>query len=604
MLRFLDERSLRGLGSAVALSAVVFLAGCSNEEAPLPPVVDRETARTVVQGEIIGYTTPEGAYAWLGVPFAAAPVGDLRWRAPRPPEAWEGVRESLTFQDRCPQITNALDAGEGVDPGQLLGSEDCLYLNVYAPPGALDGDEPLPVMLWIHGGGNVWGHAGQYDGSVLAVRQNVIVVTIQYRLGPLGWFAHEGLRATAETMEDTGANFAIQDMIASLEWVRDNIAVFGGDGDRVTIFGESAGGHDVAALLAAEDARGLFHRAIVQSGNFETVPVELAENGGQGAQAVINSARAVAERWFEAAGQDGGSLTPQAQGTFFRGLSVEDVFAAYRDGGNAGLTSLPRIIADGVVLPRDGILAALADPARTTDVPVILGTTRDETKLFNFLNPEYVSNFLGLIYWAKDEPFYDAVSDYQSMAWRVRGIETPADAMISAGHDEVYAYRFDWDEEGSVLFSDFTQLLGAAHSFEIPFVFGETRFLGQLGDLIFHSGNAPGREALTAAMMDYWGAFAHNGDPGQGRDLARPVWSKRDGVGGPAFMVFDTPADGGVRMQEGTLDLAGIVERLSNDPRLEGDERVCEGFRALVAWTPDAAEHTNFVRDGACSLTE
>ncbi|MEL7240679.1 MAG: carboxylesterase family protein, partial [Planctomycetota bacterium] len=167
------------------------LAACGKSEAP-PPSAASETRRSTASGEIVGFVAENGAHVWRGVPFAASTAGENRWRAPQPAESWTGVRESLDFADRCPQLTNAFSAGEGYDPGLRIGSEDCLALDIYAPADA--GSKELPVMVWIHGGGNVWGTSQSYDGSRLAVNEDVIIVAVQYRLGPLGWFSHPILR--------------------------------------------------------------------------------------------------------------------------------------------------------------------------------------------------------------------------------------------------------------------------------------------------------------------------------------------------------------------------------------------------------------------------
>ncbi len=172
----------------------------------------------------------------------------------------------------------------GRDEGDLYGSEDCLKLDVYAPNGAGPDNADRPVMVWIHGGSNTWGFASQYDGSKLAQEQDVVVVVIQYRLGPLGFFAHPQID------EGEGANFALLDHVAALQWVAAEIGQFGGDPDNVTIFGESAGGQNVAALLASPLASGLYHRAVVQSGFFDSTPLDEAQEGTE------NSAIPAAER--------------------------------------------------------------------------------------------------------------------------------------------------------------------------------------------------------------------------------------------------------------------------------------------------------------------
>ncbi|MDP3378936.1 MAG: carboxylesterase family protein, partial [Brevundimonas sp.] len=212
--------------------------------------LENGTVQGAVAGDIV---------AFKGLPYAAPPVGERRWRPPAPAANWEGTRDATTYGAICIQAPANGDPGVGPLPM----SEDCLTLNVWAP---VERAEPLPVMVWIHGGGynNGSGTAALYDGSALA-RRGVVVVTINYRLGRLGFFDHPALAADRPADEPAG-NYGVMDQIAALEWVHDNIAALGGDPGNVTIFGESAGGVAVTQLMIAPSARGLFHKAIVQSG--------------------------------------------------------------------------------------------------------------------------------------------------------------------------------------------------------------------------------------------------------------------------------------------------------------------------------------------------
>lgn len=528
-------------------AACLLAAACGpRDAAPPEPVADPATTAEIAQGRVTGFVSPEGAHAWRAIPYAAPPVGDLRWRAPRPAASWSGNREALTHAERCPQITNSLDEGRGVEAGLRVGSEDCLYLDVYAPPGAVD----LPVMVWIHGGANVWGSTESYDGSQLAIDQNVVVIMVQYRLGPLGWFAHPALREDAETPEDAAADFAILDLIAALRWTRENAHAFGGNPGSVTIFGESAGGHNVAALLASPLAAGLFDRAIIQSGSVASYP--LAEAEGRSGEAA-NPSLAIAERM---AGGD-------ASADDLRGVDLDTLFAAYETGGGFRLT-MPTMIADGVVLPEDGLRSAFASEETFNAVPVITGTNRDEMKLFNALDPRLASRTFGVFYRPRDRSFYDALSDYQSRVWMVGAVDDVATLMREGGHEDVWAYRFDWDEGGSNLFIDTGFMLGAAHAMEIPFVFNRFEMFGRLDRFLFNDRNADSREALARTMGQHWGNFAAAGDPG----ADWPRWGARGNR-----MRFDTPADGGPEVVRGAETMASIAERLETDQRLTPEER-------------------------------
>lgn len=552
----------------VAAFAVFALASCGQKPAP-PPEPAAETVRSVAGGDVIGYIAGSGAHAWLAVPFAAPPVGDLRWRAPRPAAGWQGARSAVSAGPPCPQISNAFHRAERIPPGRVIGDEACLTLDIYAPATAKDGP-PLPVMVWVHGGANIWGRSSAYDGSTLAANENVIVVAVQYRMGPLGWFAHPALRESAQTPEDAGANFGTLDIIAALEWVRDNIAAFGGDPRAVTLFGESAGGRNTASLLASPLASGLFHRAIVQSGNFDSYPLALAE-GAPGAP--DNSARAIAARL--------GADNAEA----LRDVSLDALYGAVEQ-RTAGSYEAPNVIADGVVLPAAPMRDAFFSLDSFNAVPLITGVNRDEMKLFQLFDPKLTRRLFGVFVVARDQDFYDAYSDVGSRLWRILALDEPAAAMTRAGHADVFTYRFDWDEGGRFLFMDTSKILGAAHAMEIPFVFNNFRLFGELDRVLFNRKNREGREALADAMGAYWAEFARTGDPGDGgRGLPRwPRWGEEG-----ALMRFDSPTAGGIEAIAGVDTLDALIADMKNDARLD-DERRCRIVGGLGGWFVEEGE--------------
>src|SRR5262245_2106414 len=236
-----------------ALLAVLVTSACGlGGEPEAPRVADPATRRTTAQGVVVGSLGSEGTHAWHGIPFAQPPVGALRWRAPLPAKPWDGVREALADAPQCAQPPPIL--GGDANPDGSSGSEDCLYLNVFAPAFAPDavptGDERRPVMVWIHGGGNSIGGASLYDGGFLAAAHGVVLVAVQYRLGPFGWLRHASLRGGPDlSAEDRSGNFGTLDLIEALRWVKRNAAAFGGDPERVTVFGESAGGRNTFTML-------------------------------------------------------------------------------------------------------------------------------------------------------------------------------------------------------------------------------------------------------------------------------------------------------------------------------------------------------------------
>ena len=407
-----------------------------------------------------------------------------------------------------------------------------------------------------------------HPGGTLAEGQDVIVVVIQYRLGPLGFFAHPALRESAEAPGDAAANFALLDMIAALEWTRDNIAAFGGDPGRVTIFGESAGGRNVAGLMAAREAAGLFHRAIIQSGLFRSITLEEAQNGGP----VATGGPDVENPFLKAAAR----FAPSETAAAMRAAEGGAVLRAFADEDTGGL-DVPQMIEDGITLPEGGVRAAIEDIKTFNAVPVITGTNRDETKLFALFDPELTRRTFGVIYTVRDADFYEADAHYQARLWRINAVDRPAQAMREGGHDDVWAYRFDWDEGGRIAVMDLSRLMGAAHSMEIPFVFNHFEFFGMIDRTLFNRDNAEGREALAAAMGGYWAEFARTGDPGRGGG-AFPDWPRWQAEG--VLMRFDSPGDGGPEVITGTDSFERLAADLANDPSLSPDQR-CRIYERL-----------------------
>ncbi|MEX2204615.1 MAG: carboxylesterase family protein [Myxococcota bacterium] len=557
------------------LGIVSFLVACGRKPVePPPPSADAESVRALNTGLVVGFVGPYESHVWLGLPFAKPPTGELRWTAPRPPEPWTGTREALAYSPPCPQFASQIGGVPG-EPGSVVGNEDCLYLNVFAPrlaaadvpkPGAL-----LPVMFWIHGGGNSIGQAGFYDGGKLAASENVVVVTTNYRLGPLGWFYNPAVSGADATPLDRSGNYGTLDLVRALAWVRENAEAFGGDPERVTIFGESAGGTNVVSLLVSPLAKGLFHRAIVQSGGVSdtTVAEARAGNPSDGPN-----------------GSTGSDAIVATLGDAPRSRSAEEILRAYPGEPFLGMLSIPTVIRDGVVVPESDMREAFARGAYN-QVPIVLGSNRDETKLFSFGDPTLVRRWFGIFPMLRvPEERYQLIAEYGSKAWKAGGVDSLATVLRAVQGPSVYAYRFDWDEEPTLLFADYGVLLGAAHGFEIPFVFGHWK-LGGAGDRLFDASNAAGREALSAQMRSYWAQLAYSGDPGRGRKSDLPPWTAWDDST-PAslkYIVFDTEADAGVRMSWETYTRERILAELREDPRLPTWRDKCGELAGLATFS-------------------
>ena len=566
------------------------------EEPPVPEVA-AQTRRSVAGGDVVGYVDRMDTHAWLGIPFAAPPVGALRWRAPQPVEPWSGVRESLVRGSQCPQM----ELGFG---SEFAGEEDCLYLNVWSPAHVADSGRRLPVMFWIHGGGNRIGEGGTplYNGANLAGTHDVVVVSFNYRLGPLGWLRHPALR-NGDPLDDSG-NYGVLDIIHALHWVRANVAEFGGDPANVTIFGESAGGWNVLAMMVSPLAAGLYHKAIVQSGGLRMAPVAEAEEYGAGDGEALSS-REMADNLLmaddpgldETAARARQAAMGEAElAAYLRSKSASEIVSA----AATGFRGTPTLIGDGHVLPSGVQTAALFAAGRYNVTPVILGTNRDETKLFAAFSEEATDRWFGVFpYRVRDPARYGRDTAYGSDAWKVRGVDSLALPLRTGQGPTVFAYRFDWDALRSVGSLDLAQLIGAAHALEIPFVFGTLDFLDRLA--IVDDADVPERDALSRSMMSYWAEFAWTGKPGRGRDGAQVEWTPwENGAGARRLLVFDAETDGAVRMSPFLLTMDDLRARLLADTSFDTLEEHCAMYRQTFRFEDFVPEEYAAVGGGGC----
>jgi len=495
-------------------------------------------------GRVAG-SEERGLHRFLGIPYAEAPVGANRFRAPAAAPRWAGVREATRFGDSAPQSPALLPL-----PGMEVGStdEDCLYLNVYTPsPDA----GRRPVLVWIHGGGFVLGSGSQYiyDASGLVRRGDLVVVTINYRLGALGFL---DLRELCPDIDGAVANAGMRDQLAALAWVRDNVAAFGGDPQNVTIFGESAGGMSVATLLGMPAARGHFQRAAPQSGAAHHC------HGGE-------AARKVAETFLEGLGLERAAATRALREIPAKKLVEAQQQMMTQARGDLGLLPFQPQVDDDLIPapPLDALRAGSA-----AQVSLLVGTTRDEWKLFGFMDPqaqgvdetnlvERVAAGLPVDRRERADALVDAyrgerqgrhARDARSLylaiqtdlVFRIPAIRLADAVHAGRGRDastESFMYRFDWESPG------FGGVLGACHGLELPFVWGT---LDKPGADQF-AGAGPDAEALSGRMMDAWLAFARDGSPRHG---GLPVWDPYDPTR-RATMVFDRECSAAVDPEAG-----------------------------------------------------
>ena len=563
-----------------------------------------ETFRTTDSGPVIGIEGKENVHMWLGIPFAQPPLDSLRWKAPRQKAIWEDVRKVIDFSQPCVQFQSSITGDGLAKPGEITGSEDCLYLNIYAPPFKINSipqdERRLPVMVWIHGGGNTSGMTSEYSPEVLVKSQNVIVVSIAYRLGLFGWLSHPEIRNNSEGI-DRSANFGLLDQIQALKWIKQNIKYFGGNPNNITIFGESAGGQNVIALYVSPLAKGLFQRAISQSGGIGLTNINDAERIDRNNYPLGGNYKyrhKTTEEWVSSLRQLGLINTYLYETNNLkdlRSLTAEELLKIWDKKQFLGEDrQLPRIIGDGIVLPTDSILDSLKDKNKHANVPIILGVNKDENKTFNLFDEEMVTNILNLTFIVKDPFYYDLKSDYQSLAWRSNAVDTPADAILDSGYDQVYTYRFDWDEEPKILGMDFSFMLGAGHGMEIPFVMGDFE-MGRETRFLFTKKNEEQRLILSKAIMNYWSQFARSGSPNGEMTENLPFWKKWP-VGGKnqdRIMILDTKKSNGPRMSNGYVPKDKLVLIFDSDPRSSKVSDKCLFLNDVYSWVDDWKELNN-----------
>jgi para-nitrobenzyl esterase len=539
--------------------------------------VERETRFGPVVG--VDDSARTGTLFWKGVPFAKPPVGDLRWRAPVDPDHWRHPRLTQHFGNACaqygriygPGANNRYDETIATTLNQAVGAEDCLYLNIWRPATHQGG---LPVIVFVHGGSNVSGYTADpvYDGAALARTANAVVVSVNYRLGILGFFSVPQLKTGTDANGDSG-NFALLDIIKALKFIRRNIEHFGGNPANVTLTGQSAGAINVYALLTSPlmvDAKPkLFHRAAALSGG-----ISLASNLPPGSLPTLNPASVPLAQGnallVNLVIADGHAIDTASAQAYIATQTPAQIAAYLRSKSPATLlgTLLTKLAAlglagsgpipDGAVLPVDPVAAIGA--GNYVKVPFLASNARDEAKLFpTFLalspalggvsgrlvsdatlfmtqfsyNPNAaptitVQQWIPAVYLPVNTPVtgFNARTDLLNRIFFIASRDNVLNA-LRGQQAEVWYYRFDWDQEPA----PWNDIYGAAHAFDLAFVFGN--FGPSLFSNIANSdANRPGRLALSHAMMKSLGAFARRGDPNN-RSLRVfwPAW--------PSTLVFD-----------------------------------------------------------------
>lgn len=450
-------------------------------------------------GKIVGLENNEaGIRAWLGVPYAKPPVGELRWKAPRDPEPWNGVREATRFAGPSAQFGGS----------QLQGTEDCLYLNLWRPATS---EKNLPVFVFVHGGGNFYGSGEMFKGDRLAKRLNAMVISLNYRLGVLGWLNYSALK-TGDPLDDSG-NFALLDVFKALEWVRDHCENFGGDPENVTLAGQSAGARNVMAAIISPLSKGLFHKAVALSGGLTFAEPEQGESFAHEyvQQRLIQGGEAnddwEASKWLD-------WHSPAKIGEFLRKQNTLAVTVPRPD--NIRMAPFPHLFKDGYVIPRSG--AAVISEGKYQHVPMILGSMAREFSYYTVTEPYFAAALRSRSIFQNERQLKLYRESVEFGGKLFAGFVTERIADILIGDSEqppVYAYRFSWGRnEGAIPFP-WNQVLGAAHAADVDFYTGYEEFPFQklFPNLYYTEANRPGRERLSRTLAAYLKNFIIGGDP-------------------------------------------------------------------------------------------
>lgn len=451
-------------------------------------------------GPIVGYKPSQNIASWHDIPYAQAPVGELRWKAPRDNFAW-------TEELYCD--TSSVKAAQYDDDGDFIGTEDCLYMNINRPN---TNEKNIPVFVYLHGGSNVKGSKSSFSYKKFCQANNAIVVTVNYRLGALGFFSLDALK-TGDPLDDSG-NYAILDIKKALEWIQDNIESFGGDKNNVTLSGFSAGAKNVASCIISPLFEGLFHKAIMLSGSATEASVEQAQNSAINglAKLMVNEGMTMntadAKEWLN-------SLTDEEFKEFLYELDAAEIMSLFSTSFNAS-NAIRYAIKDGYVIPENGF--EVIKTGEYNKVPMILGSTESEFAGFLLGSGEFAGSLYQqtLVEGSEKSNLALTALNYSNSLYAGYNVETTARAFaLNQDQPPIYAYRFSWGEDEAVTGEEyFSRYVGAHHGSDIDFIegsFGNNH--SAIAPNLFNSENLAGRKELSFNMMEYFANFLHTDNP-------------------------------------------------------------------------------------------
>lgn len=525
-------------------------------------------------GMVKGREWDEHTYSWLGIPYAKPPIGNLRWKAPVDSDSWEGILETIEFPQAPLQYANWMGCvnEEEILNNKLIGNEDCLYLNIWAPKkGDTRLPEDLPVYVYIYGGANIVGQSNFpiYYGGNLANKANCVVVTMNYRVGIAGWFYnpvfHDG-----NPLDDSG-NYGLLDIIKSLEWIKTNIENFGGDPNKITVAGESAGAMNIYALLTSpylkdeffDKGNELFHGVVIQSGGIIPSSTDTGIEASETLLATLLVSRGMATDNKEAMGIIESASDEQIR-DWLLNEQMENLYALFPGTDFFSLFNMMSVVSslnpDGYVCASNPYLSLIE--GKYIKVPSIIGCNAEELKvflswmideelfisvMFGHPHPDDLAYYFNSIRpWPEElSPYLDwilrdglqLVSDVGTGFFKLIGVDLPA-TLMRLHQSNIYCYEFTWAQERE----PFDFIIGACHGSEIPFIFGNMQDHESFpfSNVLWSEDNKPGRIALSDAMISYWSNFMREGDPGDpdGWSLFKPglpKWKPYLGM----FSIFD-----------------------------------------------------------------
>ncbi|KUO64984.1 MAG: hypothetical protein APF84_07015 [Gracilibacter sp. BRH_c7a] len=465
--------------------------------------------------------------AWLGVPYAQPPIGELRWKSPRSLEKWSGILHTTEFNHKSLQKIG----------DNILGSEDCLYLNIWRPDSK---EENLPILVWAHGGGNLLGSGEDFQGDILAAQTNSVIISINYRLGIMGWFKLKALNT--DNKLDSSGNYGLLDIFQALKWVKENIQCLGGDPNNVTLGGHSAGARNVLAALISPLAKGLFHKALIVSGGRTLAE---AKQGEEYAEEIVMNVlikdgkaydKISAKKWLE----------KEANHTIVSYLKEKspEQFLSFLGPVEIRMKDFPHLFLDGHVIPREGF--DLVKKGDYNQVPLILGSDATEYAIYNILDSFWGSVVIDLS--ILDNPkklkLYLAALEYGSKLFACLNADSTADLITEIQNQPpVYVYRLGWGTERGTISDPLRKLVGASHQVDLDFFTGyenyvvNTLFPGKC----YSEGNKPGRKALTDLVMQYTKSFLNYGDPNHDGLSKWYSWQKQEDK--PRIMKLNADAE-------------------------------------------------------------